>query len=557
MNQDGIIQKITAIPVIILFCVQILIFTVVRDPAINDVFHLGEFTTSALAIIYNPSGSWQPFTIHGALNFWPYLIVESISPDSQHVISYSLVLIQSIAQIGAMLFTLLIALRLAKLFSLDLTLMIPFIFFAGGFAVGHKEIFFLICLYMLTFSVNHAQRGGVKAVVFFCIFGLIAALGVYWSFDRGLATVGCVGFSLLVIAYRYKLAFVAVISFGASFLVLPYIVPGIGVIHYFENILLLFRTAENWRYENTDWSILTYIILINIAAVLVGLNLIFRQNQINQKSISILALSLGAILFFKIGTNRLDLGHYISSLWIPLAIFALAAPKTAPIRSFKIAAIATIFAFFALICSQIMGVDLQYPNAVSKRNIGILYIILMLIPIIVGVMAQLGSSGVGRYITSLFSAFTLIVSGVIVAISVWHGARNLQGDTFLSGIINLPPDSELVGEDMRWLAESISETDASCLFDFTNMGIVNGLTKLPPCTQYSYIVYGDSDDEARILSQLQESAPPVVLYSSQNWHYTIDGKSMRDRFPLIEAYMLKSYPKEICNYGHCLRFKSN
>jgi hypothetical protein len=53
---------------------------------------------------------------------------------------------------------------------------------------------------------------------------------------------------------------------------------------------------------------------------------------------------------------------------------------------------------------------------------------------------------------------------------------------------------------------------------------------------------------------LQERNPPVVVFSSTDTHFSIDGKTMHERLPDLKEYLLKAYPVEQCNFGYCLRY---
>ncbi len=110
-------------------------------------------------------------------------------------------------------------------------------------------------------------------------------------------------------------------------------------------------------------------------------------------------------------------------------------------------------------------------------------------------------------------------------------------------------------EGVRWAAEQVLASQSSCLLDLSNNGVINGLTRLPSCTRFTYLVYAGPANENELIDAVRSSAPKAVVYSTTEPSYTVDGRSMRERFPQLDAYLVTQYPVEKCNKGYCIRYQ--
>ncbi len=94
-----------------------------------------------------------------------------------------------------------------------------------------------------------------------------------------------------------------------------------------------------------------------------------------------------------------------------------------------------------------------------------------------------------------------------------------------------------------------------CVFDLSNNGVINGLVRRPSCSRFTYPVYAGPHHESILISDLRDASPRALVYSSTYWSYNIDGRDMRKRFPELDKFILKNYPKEECSHGYCVRYK--
>jgi hypothetical protein len=138
--------------------------------------------------------------------------------------------------------------------------------------------------------------------------------------------------------------------------------------------------------------------------------------------------------------------------------------------------------------------------------------------------------------------------------SIWagyqHGLYN-----WVRLVANPLKNSSAVDPSINWVASELNRKHSQCIFDLSNNGLVNAISNLPACTRFSYIIYADKKFEGEIIESLTAKLPPAIVYSSDYWSYSIDGKNMVTRFPNLDLFIKRNYPIESCNYGYCMRYK--
>jgi hypothetical protein len=113
--------------------------------------------------------------------------------------------------------------------------------------------------------------------------------------------------------------------------------------------------------------------------------------------------------------------------------------------------------------------------------------------------------------------------------------------------------SEIADSGNKWAATKIRNSRSECLLDMTNSGMINAGANLPTCTRYAYPVYATRNYESDLLAQIRNTSPNAIVYSTENWQYSIDGKDMRVRFPKLDTFLRREYPIEECNEKYCVR----
>ena len=159
-----------------------------------------------------------------------------------------------------------------------------------------------------------------------------------------------------------------------------------------------------------------------------------------------------------------------------------------------------------------------------------------------------------RYVMQTLIALCISVPVLFageIAKNVYKGRYNW----LVIHITNLPTAENAVTPGVHWSAKIISESGAECVFDLVNTGLINAVANLPACSQFTYPVYAGPQHENRLTADLIRADPPVIVYRSNFWSYAIDGRNMAERFPTLDAEIMKLYPREVCKHDYCLRFQ--
>ena len=114
--------------------------------------------------------------------------------------------------------------------------------------------------------------------------------------------------------------------------------------------------------------------------------------------------------------------------------------------------------------------------------------------------------------------------------------------TWIASLAVPPENIAIATAGVRWSAEKLLGSQAKCVFDLSNNGVINSLAKLPVCTRYTYPVYEGKKDEDILILQLKKTMPSAIVYSSNYWSYSIDGRSMATRFPVLDEFLIANYP---------------
>ncbi len=105
----------------------------------------------------------------------------------------------------------------------------------------------------------------------------------------------------------------------------------------------------------------------------------------------------------------------------------------------------------------------------------------------------------------------------------------------------LPGDRELVGRDLARVAELVTAS-GHCTFAANNAGIVHLLSRMPPCSRFVFGTYIATDRQTEVIADLEAAQPEIILWDSASWWSRIDGRSFRDRTPMLADWIEARYP---------------
>ena len=369
--------------------------------------------------------------------------------------------------------------------------------------------------------------------------GISLAVNLFWSFDRGIAGIAGIGLACLVLAVSERRYLLSMGSFVASIFAMVWM-GALSFSVYVENLEFLLTTSFQWSYGYSKFVPIFWTVVV---AVPNGWAIYYLGKQLYQvirsswkETAHLLLLIVLSGLMFKVGINRADAPHVVMALWMPaIAFLYLRGEYAGKLSMFANATIMISIIWLALrwgnywfcfgaIVPAIYAIETRYPK-------------------FTGYLASPKSAIV------VFAIPLLFVNILKISSNYSHNAY-----LWTSQVSAPPTNRSLVNESIQWVSSEMLKVNSHCVFDLSNNGVINGVTGLPACTKYTYPVYATQRYEADMLQQLQQRNPPVVVFSSTHWAFSINGKSMHDRFPELKSYMVKTYPYEKCNFGYCLRY---
>jgi hypothetical protein len=316
-------------------------------------------------------------------------------------------------------------------------------------------------------------------------------------------------------------------------LVVPYLSPSFGLHFTIRNVLKIQEGASEWSHNRPvlEDGLLQLILLIFIAsimAVLIHSYPRLKSRQIDPKTFIFLILLIG---FLPISINRVDYQHALMIAWPTFMLWVHLFSKSFPMKSIE-------KLFYA---GPIIGVGVL--AGFSLRGGNHLYLIILALLLFALLLIYFS---VSKRISDLLSKFLLPF--LIISYSVL--SFQPSASTF-NGLI-AKSDWQRVTPEIRWAATKVKLSNSSCLFDFTNQGLIAGLTLIPNCSQYAYPIYTPRPDDKELRNELIKSSPRTLVLSSNFWSYSIDGLTMPERYPLTSAYLATKYRSTECFKGTCV-----
>ena len=507
------------------------------DGYLTDPFHHGEFFAAFETILHRGDG-YYPITIHGIQDYLPPAISYHFFGEDRYFL-FTIFLHQFIDILTGLMFFFLIFSFLKDRSKNALPLL------AAALLTPHLVMykdFLLIISVLLFFAIQRTSAPAIRHVEELAL-GAVVAVGLFWSFDRGLVGALSLGIGCVVQALRSPRYRLSLVTFAICVPLLGLFGTEYSIINYAKNILFLLDTSSQWSYG--FWVHAVRLTILLAAANLLALGIFVFH--VDKRSLSlqewgnyIFLLTLSALLF-KMGANRADAPHVLSALWGPLlfCLYWRASNPDGQLHAiFKIGF--TVFLLLMFFASR------RYQDA------GLLLLALALLFVLYG------SNFPGRAFRYVgYASMALLLIPLYSVLHQINISRTDGSYKWLRLVGEAPENSTLALEDVRWAANEIAQSGAQCLFDFTNSGLINGLSKLPNCTQISYPVYASRKYEPQMIEELRQERPSAIIYSSTHWHFAIDGKAMPDRLPALAQYLQENYGNERCSPQYCIRYLHN
>ena len=529
------------------------------EKIISDPFHIGEAFAAAMGYAIHSQGSeFSQYTIHGAWDVLPAVI--SLAAFGKHHFIFPTRLIISLCNIFSCTLLLIITWKLiypnyGKKFQKFIFILT--VAYYSPQLVGIRDLFLLISIFLFLecLKIGVKSTKNIYRFILEGFLGLSLAFGMFWSFDRGITSLASLGAAILYCLLRYR-RFALTAFLGVLSVVILQLNDLFSVELYLKNFKFLTSTSYMWSLDGFNDTIRFSIIatLFNISALVYlvvysdllvsNSNRPIASNKADQIAI-IVSISTLSLLMLKIGTNRADFAHISCSLWIPYLIFGVLFQCSEDVYR-KFSNLSFLYGLFTLVllfiysqnpmpllmCIALAGQIKIIPNIVSART--------------------------------FYQLFILVTASIITLQSFWmpipipirSSVRSFYS-IFKLASGQAPVNDSLVDQKLLYAAKKLSLSKDECIFDLSNHGIFNAVLLLPPCTRFSYPVYADRSYEKIMISDLQKSNPSSIIYSSDNWSYKIDNKSMVERLPDLNTWILHEYPIEECVPSYCIRRKKD
>lgn len=512
-----------------------LIFPIFRGNVILvDPFHHGEFFAATVGLFLDVNRPFHPLTIHGALDFMPGLFAEyQWGADNYFLPTFA---IYKVLNFFAAIFLVLIAYELTK-YKPHQWLLLLAVAAVAPLLVGYRDLVLLISLYLFL-KINHLDIKRDPSIFLQISFGAIVAFGMFWSYDRGIAGALSLGAAVLVLLFRNRWYVISLIAFVATVVGLGLLFKVFSIENYLSDIYILMQTSGEWSY---GWKRLPVVLtmfafIFNMTAISLLISESLKSKSFTERLPIIVCFGFLSMFMLKMGVNRADLQHIYFSCWIPLLIFLYLYEKT---NSIKTGSIILIGATFTVAIAL----------TIFLRSYGL---------VLVGGILFFTTLRFRNEFTNklIIACFGLLIAGCLGLIS-YVGVKGFSGGqyTWIKSLSSPASNRLSATAGVVWASDRLQERAVDCVFDLSNNGVINGLVRRPSCSRFTYPVYAGPHHESILISDLRDASPRALVYSSTYWSYNIDGRDMRKRFPELDKFILKTYPKEECSHGYCVRYK--
>jgi len=128
---------------------------------------------------------------------------------------------------------------------------------------------------------------------------------------------------------------------------------------------------------------------------------------------------------------------------------------------------------------------------------------------------------------------------VMLTLSFFGNAVALSALTVRSAV--KPHTNMELLDIQRYALDGLVTENLSCVFLWTNEGVLSLFLKKPACTNYAYPVYISRAQEATVLGELKKNPPGLIVYDSPFWSTAIFGRTMKERLPAIDQFINENY----------------
>ena len=474
---------------------------------LEDGFHEGEYLIAVTAIRdYYLGTSAFPVLVHGAMDFIPALMAGKVAGQEYLIVWTRLfnTLIVALCWVVYMDLVRTVLRNHAQRLVL-LGAFIALFFFMTNAAdtdpvhrqqsfIGTRDLFLMLSIWGTAKAAVCVRS--FASLVFLILSGLAAALCLYWSYDRGvIAGVWMIMLSLGFIYQRkYKSTAVLLLSYVAG-LFLASSIKILGTLaEAINNVLYWVKSSGDVWYMPLKGkmmaipgavSLMLFALLVLAFAVQWVLN--NRQHRFAPHVMGIMLMQ--AVFLTKLySLPSFPTNHYF--VWPSIILLMIIAPE--------------------LTWARILNAQLT--NFWREGH---------------------GWHAATRGNKILFGAL------VMLTLSFFSNAVALSALTVRSAV-KTHTNMELL-DIQRYALDGLVTENLSCVFLWTNEGVLSLFLKKPACTKYAYPVYISRAQEATVLGELKKNPPGLIVYDSPFWSTAIFGRTMKERLPAIDQFINENY----------------
>lgn len=497
-------------------------------PAFTDYFHEGEYFAGLSGFLHQ--NEFTPLIIHGLLDVLPGWVMLKFAGWESYALTTKL------GYTAIHLTTCILGFRILGKFWRDpLTLSLLAVTLPS--LLGYRD-FGLILLMLQFFST--IQRRQSRPIIFWVSLGLLGVLGAFgllYSSNRGLAGFGAIGLGILVMMVNDRRWLISVAAFSLTLLLGHFSHSLLSLSGYLENTWHFVHTSSQWSYQNTweTWFFKGLMGTLLIGTALFNVWMILRSRKKVDHSEIALAVCLLVLsgFYLQISTYRADAGHAAMGLYCVLLNIGF-------LRRIN--------------CLNLEGDSKA--SSIYVKVFGVIGLFTIKVKTSFGLFAihwALQAFNKNNW-ASRWGGLALclaIVAGTIEA------GKNISSGRGYQWVSHSRADSvdPTLSRTNLWLKEQLVKHQPTCVFDMTNNGIVYAAVKIPPCTKFSYLIYGSAQDESAMMAALESKRPSMIISSATYVGYAIDNVPMSIRYPNLNKLIETTYPNQICHAEACVRTK--
>jgi len=511
---------------------------------ISDSFHVGEAFAAAVTLATKPGSS--PLTIHGAWDFIPAILTRQLAGEQGYLYPAIYLTRSILPGISALIFLFFLFRLLKDRKGLAVLAFLSLAAIAAPSLVGIRDLFLLMSCWSLYEFLNSANRA--YAIKSAAVLVLTTSVGAIWSFDRGIVSIVTVISTLIVAGYiSRKGHYIAICLLTlAAVLLVVLISKGTGTMDYLANVLFLTKTSSQWRYPLSPGTAARSALAVIFVLCTLGATQKGRQGLANPGFAPFwLGMSVCSIMMSRVGINRADMGHILMAMWAPMILsaysFGIKSEHKQASGYIKLIMIGVVVSYASLFYAAI---DKSFTVLAIAFSASLLW------------SNSIADAKSVRLFLASLTIWTVCIS-ILVPLrniaSTAKGVANGKITTPVEYALNGIPFSRVGDSGNQWAANIIRNSGSECILDMTNSGIINAGAGMPTCTSLSYLVYATSPYEQDILKEVKAAKLNTIVYSTENWQYNIDGRDMKERFPLLDSYLKIAFPHEECREKYCIR----